>query len=152
MCSKAIQIDVVTHLHFLLLLTKDKLHSMLTTAAPTRLPWPSGSKFKIPPLFWDGPRGRVEPTLLSLAAPPEAAGRRDPQVFHPTLSGPTLAPEKNPGQRRSRCARHLHQPDSKVSVRRQRLLINQKPASCTNPPPTVAKGQLMNLVSVSLSV
>lgn len=45
---------------------------------------------------------------LSLAAPPEAAGSRVPQVFLSTLYDPTLAPE-NPGQRRSRCARYLCQ-------------------------------------------
>lgn len=100
---------------------------------------------------WGDGERRVEPALCP------SQRRQKQQVvgilrfFLSTLYDPTLAPE-NPGQRRSRCARHLCQPDSKVSVRRQRLLMNQKPASCANPPPTVVKGQLMNLVSVSLSV
>lgn len=99
---------------------------------------------------WGDGERRVEPALCP------SQRRQKQQVvgilrFLSTLYDPTLAPQ-NPGQRRSRCARHLCQPDSKVSVRRQRLLMNQKPASCTNPPPTAVKGQLMNLLSVLLSV
>lgn len=144
-----------THLHFCCLLNKDQCHSALTAGAPTRLPWPSGEQIQNPSIVlrrggWGDGGRRVEPALCP------SQRRQKQQVvgilrfFYPHYD-PTLAPE-NPGLRRSRCARHLCQPDSKVSVRRQRLLMNQKPASCANPPPTVVKGQLMNLVSVSLSV
>lgn len=92
MRSKAIQVDVVTHLHFLLLLTRDKLHSMLTTAAPTRLPWPSGSKFKIPPLFWDGGIGESRADSFV----PRSAGRSSRSSGSSGFSSSTLRPHFGP--------------------------------------------------------
>lgn len=84
---------------FLLLLTKDKLHSMPTTGRSNSVAMAVGEQIQNPSFVlrrgvWGGGEWRVEPTLLSLAAPPEAAGRQDPQVFHPNTLPPHFGPRK----------------------------------------------------------